>query len=58
MINILKKLVLDVKNSIKTGYYDDIIPVTKNKHSLKNAVLKNFFYMRFLMVEIQHQNVQ
>ena len=41
MIDILKKLVLDVKNSIKTGYYDDIIPVKKNKYSLKNEVLKN-----------------
>ena len=29
MIDILKKLVLDVKNSIKNGYYDDIIPVKK-----------------------------
>ena len=33
MIDILKKLVLDVKNSIKNGSYDDIIPVIKNKYS-------------------------
>jgi indole-3-glycerol phosphate synthase len=40
MVNFLENLVIDVKQSIREGYYDVDFPTRKAKKSLKNAVLE------------------